>query len=719
MKPIVRFLLRLFFGFRSYGKDRLPSAGPALLVPNHVSWMDWLFLGAVLEDDWKFVVSSVTADLSWAHRWVMRNRRTFPIDMDSPYAMRDIAKFLKGGGRLVLFAEGRITSTGSQMKLFEGTGFLLQKSDATVLTAYLRGAVDTWWVEHNNYRRLFPRVSVHFSEGTKPPAFEEQSSADAREAMTDWLLRRMIQQRFDVEVDYGPKSLPERIVEAVRRTPKRIVFEDTSHTKLSMKRMAVGASVLGAALERLTGEDVERVGVALPSVNATPVTLLALWSIGKTPAMLNFTAGPNTMAQCAELAGLRQVITSRRFIEKAKLDFSGLEQRGIRLIYLEDVRPTISKLKKLTALANLTLRKDALIRRRFSGEETAIVLFTSGSEGMPKGVELTHGNLIANVEQILSVVDIQDHDRIFNPLPLFHCFGLTIGTLLPMTRGIYSYLYPNPLSYKVIPSLVYRSEATITMGSNTFLRGYARFANPYDFRTLRVVFAGAEKLRDETFDLWSAKFGVRILQGYGATETSPVVSVNTPLFPRKGSVGRLIPGVETRFDPVDGVANGGRILVKGPNIMKGYLNADADAKFQALDGWYDTGDIGRMDADGYVYIDGRLKRFAKISGEMVSLTAVEEALARAVETLGEDAEASVVAVPDTDKGERLIVVTNRSEVDTHWVRQALQGAGLPNLAVPREVTMVEELPKLGTGKTDFPALARLVEERIGMAGDAS
>lgn len=262
------------------------------------------------------------------------------------------------------------------------------------------------------------------------------------------------------------------------------------------------------------------------------------------------------------------------------------------------------------------------------------MLFTSGSEGLPKGVELTHHNLLANLRQALCVIDIHDRDRMFNALPLFHSFGLTVGTLLPLFRGAFTFLYPSPLHYRVVPTMVYFNDCTIMLGTNTFLAGYARKAHSMDFHSLRYLVAGAEKLQDVTFSTWARRFGIRVLEGYGVTECSPVVSVNTPMFCKHGTAGRLLPGIEYKLEPVEGIAEGGRLHVRGPNVMRGYLNPEVNAKFLKLGGWYDTGDIARVDEEGFLAILGRLKRFAKISGEMISLTAVEEALAGAFPQFG-------------------------------------------------------------------------------------
>jgi acyl-CoA synthetase (AMP-forming)/AMP-acid ligase II len=516
------------------------------------------------------------------------------------------------------------------------------------------------------------------------------------------------------------------------------------------------------------------------------------------PAVLNFSAGSATMLACAQLAGLRCVLTAQAFVRRAKLNLEPFSQAGLRIVYLEDLRAQVTGWEKLAALIRLTLNPSALKRRRPSqpaaaaattdengsrtrrrtkeeddsratqpnpleashappitdhgpritqhaarstdqasritpgsaiansqspiangelpiakGESqianpTAVVLFTSGSEGVPKGVELTHANLLANIRQMLTVIDLTDHDRIFNALPLFHSFGLTVGALLGLVRGLYVFLYPSPLHYRVAPTMFYDRHCTVFLSTNTFLNGYARKAHPYDFRGLRYLFAGAEKVQDDTARTWAQRFGVRVLEGYGATECSPVVSANTPMAPRHGSAGRLLPGVEYRIAPVEGVAEGGRLFVRGPNVMRGYLNPDANAKFKELDGWYDTGDIARVDEHGYLFILGRLKRFAKVSGEMVSLTVVEDALAGAFPQYGLRCQVAILARPDPDKGESLVAVTNEAKLRLDEIRAAIRAKGLTNLCIPREVKYLREIPKLGTGKVNHRELVKLV-----------
>ena len=766
MTSLLRLLVRLLFRFRAFNEDALRSPGPVLLIPNHTSWFDWLFLGVCLGPDWKFVTSSTTAKRSWLHKFVMVNSRTFPIDNASPYAVKHMAEFLQSGGKLVLFAEGRISRTGTLMKLFDGTGFLIHKTHAKVITAYLRGASRLPFSPQPGWKRWFPTVTTHFSDVLIAPHSEHLSTAQSRALFTRWLRDQMVGQQFRTEMAFGPATLPAAIAEAAAAMPSKVILEDATLSALTYRKLLIGARLMGERIRSCVHEHAGNssptpgtamptasspvgthagpppIGVLLPNVNATPVVLLALWQQGLIPAVLNYSTGTATMLACVELAGLKHIVTSRTFLARAKLDPAPFEQAGVQLLYLEDLRKRITPWAKLTATLS-TFFPAQLSTPNSQPTDTAVILFTSGSEGVPKGVELTHQNILANIRQMLAVTDLTDQDRLFNCLPLFHSFGLTVGLLVPLVRGMFCFIYPSPLHYRVIPSVLYDRDCTVLLSTNTFLNGYGRKAHSYDFRSMRYLFAAAEKLQEATAQTWSHRFGVRVLEGYGATECAPCLSVNTPLEPNHGTVGRFMPGVEWRVEPVEGIGGEadekvgkresesapvapdapahsptfppahpltcGRLFVRGPNIMKGYLNADANAKFQALGGWYDTGDIVSVDAEGFVTIRGRLKRFAKISGEMVSLTAVEDALAGAFPHYGLRMATAVVTRPDEDKGEALICCTNEPRLTLAEIREAIKAKGLSNLCIPREIVVVKEIPKLGTGKTNHRELQTLVQ----------
>jgi acyl-[acyl-carrier-protein]-phospholipid O-acyltransferase/long-chain-fatty-acid--[acyl-carrier-protein] ligase len=706
LKATLRLLLRWLFGFRAYGETVLAAPGPVLLVPNHVSWIDWLFLGACLDEDWKFVVSREASDRSWLHRKLMINRRTFPLDTTSPYAVKRMAEYLQANGRLVLFAEGRLSRTGCLMKLFDGTGFLLHKVGAKVITCYLRGAHRLPLSPNPNAKRWFPTVTAHFSDVLTPPRLENVSTTQGRTRLTNWLLDCMVRQQFKTEMAFGPRTVADAIVETAAMRPGHEALRDLT-SSLTYRRLLVGAHLLRDQLKPALEPGSQAVGVLLPNVNALPVVLLALWSLGRTPAMLNFSTGPALMLACARLAGLKEIVTSRTFIERTKLSLESLT--GMKFIYLEDLRGNISPARKFSALVRVSLAPRSALPMPVTAESTAVVLFTSGSEGVPKGVELTHANILCNVRQMTAVLDLQDTDRFFNAMPLFHSFGLTAGTLAPLVRGLFVYLYPSPLHYRVVPTMFYFSDCTVMLGTNTFLNGYARKGHPLEFRSMRYLFTAGEKLQAATATAWSQRFGVRVLEGYGATECSPCVSLSLPGKPKPGSAGRLLPGIEWKLQPVEGVPEGGRLLVRGANVMRGYLNPEANAKFKELGGWYDTGDLARVDEDNFLFILGRLKRFAKVSGEMVSLTAVEDALAGAFPQYGLRCLVAVLSRPDENKGEMLIAVTNEPRLQLDEIRSAIRANGFPNICVPREVEYVHEIPKLGTGKVDYRKLQELLQ----------
>jgi acyl-[acyl-carrier-protein]-phospholipid O-acyltransferase/long-chain-fatty-acid--[acyl-carrier-protein] ligase len=710
MKKAVHFLLRTLFQFEGCGTESLNAEGPLLLVPNHVSWLDWLFLLMFLGRDWRFVVSQAAAETSWLHRRLMLNWRTFAIDPTSPYAVKRMAQHLQAGGKLVLFAEGRITFTGNLMKLFEGTGFLLVKSPARVITCYLRGADRLKLSRNPGWRRWFPKVTAHFSEALQPPDLSHLKPGAARTAHTEWLRLKMVDQQFQTEMRLGAATLPEAIIETALLQPDFEILEDFAQKPLVYKHLLASADALAESLDAALPKHDCGIGVLLPNINANPVSLLALWFLGRTPSIFNFSTGSQSMLHSARLANVGVLLTSREFLKKARLDIGPFTQAGIQVVYLEDLRQDVSTGDRLSSVAKVRLSPDKLLRKRVNADTPAVILFTSGSEGVPKGVVLSHGNLLANIRQMLAVNDLNDTDRIFNALPIFHSFGLTVGTLLGLVRGSYVFLYPSPLHYRIIPNVLYDKNCTVFLSTNTFLNGYHRRAHSYDFRSVRCLFAAAEKVQDATFSNWAQRFGVRILEGYGATECSPTLSVNVGLASRHGSAGRFLPGIEWRLEEVPGVETGGRLFVRGPNIMKGYLHPGAVTPAPPPDGWYDTGDIVHVDADGFLYILGRLKRFAKVGGEMVSLTAVEEALAGAFPQHGSHFQVAVVSRADAKRGETLVAVTTAPALGRNEVRQALQARGLSNLCVPGEIRVIGRMPVLGSGKTNYRELQKLLEE---------
>ncbi len=483
----------------------------------------------------------------------------------------------------------------------------------------------------------------------------------------------------------------------------RMILEDQERRPLSYTDLIRASFALGRQIAKVTGKG-ETVGLLLPSSAAGVVTIFGLHAFGRIPAMLNFTAGLRNLRAAVGLAGVKRVLTSHRFIEQGKLhDLVDALEARCQITYLEDLRGAIGTPERLRALADSLLPRRA--RTPLKPDDPGVVLFTSGSFGAPRGVVLSHANLLANVAQIAAHIDLNPDWVMFNPLPIFHGFGLTAGVMLPILRGLKAFQYPSPLHVKLIPPLIADSKATILLATDTFVNQYARAAEPGALSSLKFVVCGAEKVREETHNLIAERFGpIPLLEGYGATECSPVIAVNTPVDNRRGTVGGLLPGIETRIEPVPGISRGGRLFVRGPNIMSGYLNAPGVLE-PPVGGWHDTGDVVEMTADGWITILGRVKRFAKIGGEMVSLTAAEDLAAG----LWPASRHAVVAGPDGRKGERLILVTDRADAEVSKILAHAHAIGAPDLAVPRRIVRATEIPVLGSGKTDYVAIQRIVE----------
>jgi acyl-[acyl-carrier-protein]-phospholipid O-acyltransferase/long-chain-fatty-acid--[acyl-carrier-protein] ligase len=504
------------------------------------------------------------------------------------------------------------------------------------------------------------------------------------------------------------RTVPEALIEAAEiHGMSRVAVEDPVAGTLTYRKLLMGARILGEKLMPFAPEG-QPIGLMLPNANGAAVTLIALMSAGRVPAMINFTAGlANVLAAC-RAAKVDTILTSRTFIEKGRLDalIAGL-QKDIKIVYLDDIRPTITLGDKLRGFWNY--RKPLVARKP---DDWAAVLFTSGSEGTPKGVVLSHRNMLANAAQAAARIDFGRQDKVFNVLPVFHSFGLTVGLVLPLVSGVRIYLYPSPLHYRIVPELVYGVNATILFGTDTFLNGYARSAHAYDFRSLRYILAGAEPVKESTRRIYLEKFGLRILEGYGVTETAPALALNTPMFNKFGTVGRLLPGMQARLEKVEGVDEGGRLHVHGPNVMAGYLRVENPGVLEPPPGgWHDTGDIVTIDKQGFIAIKGRAKRFAKIAGEMISFAAVE-ALAS---ELWPDALSAVASVPDARKGERLVLITQKKDPTRSEFQAFARSRGATEIMVPAEIVYMEKLPLLGTGKIDNMAVTKLVKERFAAA----
>lgn len=494
-------------------------------------------------------------------------------------------------------------------------------------------------------------------------------------------------------------NLFDEMVKQAKTYPKKVILEDPMN-KYTYRKFLISVNVMAKKIEEALKNE-KRVGLYLPNVTAQVVVLFSLFKNEQEPCILNFTMGAQNIIDCIETASVETVITSREFIKQADLGYVLEEmEKQVRIVYLEDMAAGISARHKLAGLLEARV---AGLKKREPGQ---VILFTSGTESKPKGVILTHRNIYANIKQIFAHIELSQDDRIFNPLPLFHSFGMTIGSVLPFIGNVKSYLYPSPLHYKEIPKAIYKDKSTLFVGTNTFFENYAKFATRKQFQSLRIVVAGAEKLKKDVRETYQDKFDITILEGYGATETSPVISINTPKAYKEGSVGKLLPLMEAKIAKVEGVQEGGNLLLKGPNVMKGYLIHGRG--FIPSGEWYNTGDIAQIDNDGFIQIIARLKRFAKIAGEMISLNKVEEL---ALDCFGESA-FYAVSIPDTRKGEQIVMFTTKNKISARELKKFIKSQKLSMLYNPARIEHIDEIPLLGSGKPNYWRLEKLAKGEL-------
>jgi len=481
------------------------------------------------------------------------------------------------------------------------------------------------------------------------------------------------------------------------------IITDGDERTLTYEEIVRAALALGHALKTGTKRG-EAVGVLLPTGIGSVIAVLALSAYGRVPAMLNFTAGEQSLRTALTMARIKRIVTAHRFIELGK--FEGLEawlKTAVKLVYLEEVREKLSLFDKATAALGSFLPR--WVATRVSPDAPAVILFTSGTEGEPKGVVLSHANILANVEQVRAHIAFYPDDVVFNPLPTFHSFGLTVGALMPLYLGVKAVLHPTPRQPHEIVRRIKEHRATILLATDTFVSQYARVAEAEELSSLRLAVCGAERLRDETRQLFKRKYTVELLEGYGVTEAGPVVATNQSGMNRAGTVGHLLPSIDRRIEPVEGIREGGRLYVRGPNIMLGYIETDKPGDIvPPPNGWHDTGDVVSVDEEGYLSIRGRLKRFAKVGGESVSLSVVENCAS----ALWPDHEHAAIAVPDGRKGESIVLVTTNPDASRGDLLAWVQNHGVPELAVPRRVIRVNDIPALGSGKIDYRGVAAIV-----------
>ena len=735
-QSLVRFLVARIIATRYrlqvIGLDNMPAQGGVLMLGNHVSWIDWAMVQMASPRPVRFVMERVIYE-----RWYLRRFLDFfgvvPISRgQSRHALEGVTELLNAGEVVCLFPEGTLSKNAQLSEFKRGFELAAEHARGRILPFYQRG--------------LWGSRFSHASDKLR----QDRSRGRARDVVVafgptlpmDATAEQVKQAVFELSVSSWAAHvetlapIPDTwLANAKRRLSEPMVYDSTGAT-LTNRRLIAAVMLFAAEIRRRVPEP--RVGVLLPASSAGVIANLAGWVAGKTVVNLNYTASREALQSGITNAGIKRVITADRFL--SRLAGRGLDMDALlgdcERLGMEDLHAEIGRARALSALlAAITLPAWLLHRlygHRVRPDDTAAILFSSGSEGAPKGVELTHRNIVANVRQISDVLNTETDDLVLSNLPLFHAFGLTVTTCLPLIEQVPMVCHPDPTDAVGSAKAIARYRATVLLSTSTFLRLYLRNrkVHPIMLEGLRVVVAGAERLSPDVRDGFALKFHKTIYEGYGATETTPVASVNVPdaletdtwkiqIGNRPGTVGMPLPGTSFRIiDPVTlktlPPGEDGLILIGGVQVMKGYLN-DPERTAEAvveLDGqrWYKTGDKGHQDADGFLTIVDRYSRFAKLGGEMVSLGAVEARVSRALAGLGSDGaelECVAVALPDPKKGERVVLLVEQGGPDPDLIRETLLADGVEPLLLPAAIYAVEAIPKLGSGKTDFGAAKHL------------
>jgi acyl-[acyl-carrier-protein]-phospholipid O-acyltransferase/long-chain-fatty-acid--[acyl-carrier-protein] ligase len=704
---LIRAVLLCWFKVELQGTYQ--PAPNSVIIANRTSKIDLLLLAAFLPERLTVALSPSKSGKLWT-KMMMLFADVIAVDSTSAFAARALIKAIRDGKRCVIFPQG-IRTEEESLRVFDGPGMVLQKVGASVIPIRIDGAQYSIFSisKDKHLIRFFPKVNLYILPTQS--FIQDKNKPLNRNAVSLRLFRLISELTF--ANSFQPMPLFKSLIQGIALgTKNKAKIEDVNRTPLTPKQFLARCFILGRQIKNQTQVG-EYVGVMLPTTIAGMVTFFALHAYRRIPAMLNFSLGYHNLLSTCQVAGIQTIYTAKQFITTAKLDslVDELQKTGIRVYFLEDFKSSIKLAHKVSGLLKGRFPSLAykLIGNSVSPEEIGVILFTSGSEGTPKGVVLSHANLLANCCQLTSRVDFSSRDKFFNALPIFHCFGLTAGAIVPLLYGINCFFYPSPLHYKIIPGLVYQTGATIMFGTDTFLTGYARTAERHDFSSVRYIFAGAEKVKPETTRYWIENFGVKIYEGYGATEAAPVISTNCPLASVIGSVGMLLPFIESRIQPVEGIVEGGRLLLRGPNVMQGYLSSEEESGVIApIDGWHDTGDIVTMNDEGFITIAGRAKRFAKIAGEMVSLTAVEGVAA----SIWPELLHAAVSQKSPKKGEQIILFSEAPNADKKSFVRKIHELNYSELLTPYQIFPGSKIPVLSSGKIDYVTIQKELESQL-------
>lgn len=720
LQMIFRSIFSLFYRVEVKGMENYRKAGKrTVIIANHLSYIDPILIATYIPENIQFAINMSVAKEWWVKPF-LKLVCTYPIEPNNPMAIKSLIDEVKKNKKIAIFPEGRISLTGALMKVYEGPAMIADKSNATILPIRVDGTQFTCFSKIRGVLKtkfsVRRKITITILPPEKVNPSENLDSRERRKYISQALYDIMRDMMFESS-DYKETLFQSLINSAKLFGMNTKILEDIDGNGSNYRTIFLKSFVLSDLIAKQT-EIGEKVGLMLPNMVGSVITFFAMQSSGRVPAIINFTSGANNVIASCMTAQIKIIYTSLRFVKKAGLGelVRLVSEQGVKIIYLEDSRKHIRPLLKIKAIIGSIFPQiyyEYLCPKR-DDQQPSVILFTSGTEGKPKAVALSHRNIQSNRCQALAIIDFNPHDLAFNALPLFHSFGMT-ATMIMVLGGVKTFLYPSPLHYRIIPEVIYDIGATIMFGTDSFLAAYASYAHAYDFYSMRYVIAGAEKLKEKTRQVWLNKFGIRILEAYGVTEASPAIAANTPMYYKAGSVGRFLPKIEYFLKPVEGIQNGGKLCVKGPNIMLGYMKPENPGVIEAPfveklgNDWYDTGDIVSVDSEGYITILGREKRFAKIAGEMISLVAVEELVSKIDNCQSMHA---AICVPDDKKAEQILLFTTIKDLTREQIAKEAKEMAVSELYIPKIIVVIIEIPLLASGKTDYLKISELAKEYV-------
>lgn len=719
-RAIFRLCVDLVYNVEVRGINNLQRAGKrTVIIANHLSYIDPILIASYLPEEIKFAIN-LTVSKEWWVRPFLKLSKTYPLEPNNPMAIKSLIKEVKKNIKIAIFPEGRTSVTGSLMKIYEGPGMIADKSDATILPIRIDGTQFTIFskLQHIMKGKFVFRRKIKITI-LSPVTLSIPNTIDnkARRRHISRSLYDIMSEMIFQSSDYK-STLFQSIIDVSKICNKNTtIIQDINNNSMNYQHILFKTFLMSDQIKHNTTPG-EKIGLMVPCMADSIITFFAMQAIGRIPVMINYTTDSNNVISACHTAQVKIIYSFRKFIKTSALELlvNALKVEGITVQYLEDIinnSSLWSRFKSWIAsyypqgyYENICIQRNDL--------DTAVILFTSGTEGKQKAVALSHRNIQANRYQVLSRIDISPNDIAFNSLPLFYSFGL-IQTLIMSLMGVKTFLYPSPLDYRKIPEIIYDIAPTIMFNTNSLLESYAVHAQPYDFYSLRYVISGGEILQEKTRKIWLDKFGIRIFASYGTTEASPSIAINTPMYNKSGTVGKLLPKIIYHLQPIQGIKDAGKLYIKGPNVMQGYMLPNNPGVIQKTivsnlgEGWYNTGDIVSMDNDGYVTIIGKETQCITIAGQTILLTYLEDMLTSANSAFHY---AAVPLQKNKQTNQHIVLFTTHIKLKKDYIYQLCQKKQLSTLYIPTIIVPMTNIPLLMTGKFDYGLMLKIAQDKI-------